>query len=317
MAGTKTRGRRILVVTVVIVVALLLGVAGALQYAIARNGPAVLDTVDRIAGGAPGEVERLPVVRYGDAAEQKLYVHRINLVETNETRPVLVFFHGGSWRSGDPQYYDFIARNLAPRGMTVVNAGYRLGPDGRWPAMVEDSAAAVAWVHRNIAGYGGDPERIYLMGHSAGAYNAAMIALDRQWLGREGLEEGVIKGVIGLAGPYDFYPFDSDSTKAAFGEAARPEATQPINQVRADAAPLLLIHGEQDTLVKPRNSRALASEVEAAGGEVTAQFYEDMDHNAPLLALAAPWVSRRDIAGRIADFVLQNEASVPVQPQTR
>ena len=316
MGGKVKRGRRTLILTVVIIVALLLGAAGALQFAIARNGPAVLDTVDRIAGEAD-EIERLPLVRYGEHPAQKLTIHRFRYFEANETRPVLVFLHGGSWRSGDPEDYNFVGRNFASRGMIVVNAGYRLGEDGRWPAMMEDSAAAVAWVHENIADYGGDPDRVYLMGHSAGAYNVAMLALDRQWLEREGLGDDAVKGVIGLSGPYDFYPFARDSTRDAFGDAPQPEATQPINHVRGDAPPLLLIHGEQDTLVKPRNTRALANALEQAGGAVSARFYPGMDHNAPLLALAAPWLSRRDVAGTVSDFVLGGKASVPVQPQTR
>lgn len=303
-------------VAIILVVAGL--VAGGLQYAIARNGPAVLDTVDSIVrGGGSDDVERLPVVQYGEEAAQKLYVHRVSYFEPGEQRPVLVFFHGGSWRSGDPQYYDFVGRTFASRGMIVVNAGYRLGKAGRWPAMAQDSAAAVAWVHENIADLGGDPDRIFLMGHSAGAYNVAMLALDRQWLEREGLPDSAIKGMIGLAGPYDFFPFDSDSTIAAFGDAPEPEATQPINHVRADAPPLLLIHGEQDTLVKPRNTRALAKAQEDTGGKVTTRYYPDMDHNAPLLALAAPWVTRRDIADTVSDFVLTGEASVPVQGENR
>ena len=316
MGGASRRGRRTLVWSVAIIVALLLGAAGALQFAIARNGPAVLDTVDRIAGEAE-EIERLPVIRYGEHPAQKLTVHRFKYFEMNETRPVLVFFHGGSWRSGDPEDYNFVGRNFASRGMIVVNAGYRLGKDGRWPAMLEDSAAAVAWVHENIADYGGDPDRIYLMGHSAGAYNVVMLALDRQWLEREGLGDSAVQGVIGLSGPYDFYPFARDSTRDAFGGAPDPKATQPINHARDDAPPLLLVHGEQDTLVKPRNTRALTKALEQAGNTVSARYYPEMDHNAPLLALASPWLSRRDVADTVAEFVLEAKASVPVQPQTR
>ena len=316
MGSAGRRGRRTLILTVVIVVALLLGAAGALQFAIARNGPAVLDTLDRIVGGER-DVERLPVVRYGKHPAQKLYIHRPATPEGPAALPVLVFIHGGSWRSGDPEDYNFLGRNLASRGMVVVNAGYRLDEDGRWPTMLEDSAAAVSWVQENIATHGGDPDRVYLMGHSAGAYNVAMLGLDEQWLRNEGLSGDAVKGVIGLAGPYDFYPFDSDSTKAAFGDAPEPEATQPINHVRGDAPPLLLIHGAQDTLVKPRNTRALKSAMERTGGPVTARYYAEMDHNAPLLALAEPWLSRRDVADTVSDFVFGAKASVPVQPQTR
>lgn len=296
-----------------IIITLVALAAGGMRYAISQNGPAVLDTVDRIAGGTR-DVARLPIVQYGDHPAQKLFIHRPRELHKAPAAPVLIFFHGGSWRSGDPQYYDFVGRSFGAEGLVVVNAGYRLGEDGRWPVMLEDSAAAVAWVYRTIADFGGDPENIFLMGHSAGAYNVAMLGLDRQWLGREGLEGDAIKGVIGIAGPYDFYPFDSESTIAAFGEAPRPEATQPVNHGRADAPPFMLFHGEEDTLVKPRNSRALEEVLADAGGSVTAHYYADMEHNAPLLALATPWAGRRDIVAKTVSFIETAQTSVPVQP---
>lgn len=266
-------------------------IAGAaLQYAIARNGPAVLDTVDRIAGGARG-VELLHRETIGNAAQQKILVYQTSgkAAASTDATPVVVFFHGGSWRSGDPDDYGFVARALVPQGYTVVLAGYRLVPGGEYPAMLEDTAAAIVWARQNIARYGGDPEAIFVAGHSAGAYNAVQVALEPQWLGRAGLQTSVIKGVIGLSGPYDFLPLDSDSTKAAFGRADPLASTQPVNHVRADAPPMLLIHGEKDTLVKPRNTRKLAAEIGRAGGAATAVYFPAMDHNAPLLALASPW----------------------------
>ena len=294
-----------------VAIAVLLAIG--LQVAIARNGPAVLDTVDRIAGGARG-VERTGPIAYGDHAQQKLYVQRIPVVETNEVRPVVVFVHGGSWRDGDPQYYDFIGRNLAPRGFVVVNLGYRLGTDGRWPAMLEDSASGVAWVKANIAEYGGDPERITLMGHSAGAYNVAMLALDEQWLGREGLSSADIAGVISLAGPLDFYPFDSDSTRAAFATATRPEMTQPVNHITGRAPPFLLLHGLDDTTVKPRNSRKLDTLLRQAGDAVRLVEYPQMDHTGIIMALATPWSGRDTVTAEVLEFARNPRSSVPVQP---
>jgi acetyl esterase/lipase len=306
-----------------VAVALLAGAS--FQFALARNGPAVLDTIDRMAGGARG-VELVHRETIGDSAQQKILVYRT--AGDGGPQPVLIFFHGGSWRSGNPDDYGFVARALAPEGLTVVLAGYRLVPGGEYPAMLEDTASAIAWAGQNIARHGGDPDNIFIAGHSAGAYNVVQVALEHQWLGREGLDPGIIKGVIGLSGPYDFLPLDSDSTKAAFGGAADLQATQPINHIRGDAAPMLLVHGEKDTLVKPRNTRALSAAITAAGGSGTSVFFTGMDHNAPLLALASPWRRDRAVLDAIVSFAetggepslaaaAEVNPSLPVQARSR
>lgn len=305
----------------------LVGVAGgvALQVAIARNGPAVLDNVDRLSGGTRA-AERVAVISTGPNEQQKLAVWGpAGRDPAAAPLPVLLFVHGGSWRSGDPLDYGFIARAFVPEGFIVVLAGYRLGEDGRYPAMLEDTASAIAWTHEEIASYGGDPQRIVIAGHSAGAYNVAMVALEGQWLGRRGMATSDIAGVIGLSGPYDFVPFDSESTIAAFGHADDPDATQPINHLRADAPQMLLIHGEEDTLVKPRNTRVLAEQLEATDGHALSVIIPGMEHNDPLIALAAPWRSRRDVAELMAGFAIavsdpatrDAQTSVPVQAGTR
>ncbi len=297
-----------------ILLALVLLGALALWLAVRQNGHAVLDAVDALFGSSTG-VERLHEASTGDGARQRLLVYGEK--DAEGPLPVLVFFHGGSWRHGDPAHYGFIARNIAPEGYIVVLGGYRLGEEGRYPAMLHDTAAAVGWVHENIAGFGGDPQRIFLGGHSAGAYNVAQVALDPLLLEQAGVPGGAVAGVVGLAGPYDFFPFDSDSTKAAFGSVGAGEESQPVTHARGDAPPLLLVHGEEDTLVKPRNTRALTRAMESAGGAVETLYMPDGNHNAPLLALASPW--RRDplVRDRVLKFLRENaKVSVPVQPQT-
>ncbi len=314
---------------IIMAMALIAGVAWlALHFAIQRNGPAVLDTVDRITGGARN-VELVHKATLGDDAFRKLRVYR-SRADTSDAspnaKPVIIFIHGGSWLSGDPDDYGFVARALVPEGFVTVLAGYRLGDSGKFPAMVTDTAAAFAWTVANIAQYGGDPDMIFIAGHSAGAYNAAMVALDPQWLAAEGLGADAIAGFIGLAGPYDFYPFDTESTIAAFGDAPAPQATQPVNFARQDAPPMLLLTGAKDTTVKPRNTRALAAAMEQAGGDVTSRIYPGFDHAGILTALASPF--RRDpavinamvqftdeIAARRAHAA--QSASVPVQPRPR
>jgi len=295
--------------------------AAGLQFAIARNGPAVLSAVDQLLGDA-GATQRAATISIGDDAAQKLVVwNSADQTSDSEPLPVLVFAHGGSWRSGDPIDYGFVGRSFVPKGFVVVLAGYRLHPHAVYPAMLEDTAAAIAWTHAEIAQYGGDPDRIILAGHSAGAYNVVQSALEEQWLGREGLATSDIAGVVGLAGPYDFFPFDSESTRNSFGETSNPEATQPINHAREDAPPMLLIHGERDDLVKIRNSKALSSALTATGAQVELVTYPEMSHNDPLISLAAPWRNSRDVDDLIAEFA-QNLAptaktSVPVQRETR
>ncbi len=261
----------------------------AVRWAIATNGPAVLNTVDRITGGAQGAAQ-LAEISTGDHAQQKLIVWGPHSANAPETRhPVLIFVHGGSWANGDPADYGFIARAFVPEGFVVVLAGYRLGDEGRYPAMLDDTAAAIAWTHGNIAEFGGDPSRIVVAGHSAGAYNVVQTALEDQWLARRGLERGIISGVIGLSGPYDFAPFISPSTIATFGHVDDPAATQPITHVRADAPHMLLVHGSDDTLVRPRNSAVFADALNAAGGHALYSPMAGMEHNTPLIHHAAPW----------------------------
>ncbi|MEZ5680954.1 MAG: alpha/beta hydrolase [Erythrobacter sp.] len=292
-----------------ILVLLLAGAA--VMFAIRQNGPAVLDMVDRIVGGAR-DVELVEQALYGDAAAQKVRVYREGNGSTPQ--PIFLFVHGGSWRWGDPDDYGLIARAIAPEGFVVVLAGYRLEQAGRYPAMLEDTASAIAWTRANAARLGGDPDRIILAGHSAGAYNVVQVALEHRWLGEAGVPPDVIKGVVGLAGPYDFFPFDSDSTRASFGSVGAGAESQPVNHARADAPPMLLVHGELDTLVKPRNTRALAAVLGEKGASAETIFYPGMDHNQPLISLAAPWRNRRDVAQRITDFAHRiTDISVPVQ----
>ena len=299
-------------------IALLAAIAGlALHLAIQRNGPAVLDMVDRLTGGAPN-VELVERVSLGEAPAQKLIVYGPEGGQPgDDPRPVILFVHGGGWASGNPDDYGFVARAFVPEGFVVVLAGYRLYPDSKFPDMLEDSALAVRWTRENIARHGGDPERIVLAGHSAGAYNVAMLALDRQWLGREGQSADDLAGVVGLSGPYDFYPFTNQSARNSFGSAPRVADTQPVNFVRGDAPPFLLIHGEKDTLVKPRNSRELARRIAELGGSAQLHVYQGMDHYQPVIALAAPWRRNRQILDLVAEFVRQAPPSVPVKGESR
>ena len=164
--------------------------------------------------------------------------------------PVIVFFYGGSWNSGARQGYGFVGRALAARGFLVAIPDYRLVPQVRYPAFLEDNAAAIRWLRVHARAYGGDPDRLILAGHSAGAYNAAMLAMDPRWLGAD---RAAVKGLIGLAGPYDFLPFAGKIVAEAFGAVQDHDrdATQPVCHVAPGAPPAFLASGDQDNIVLP------------------------------------------------------------------
>ena len=162
---------------------------------------------------------------------------------------------------------------------------------------------AVRWVRDEIAGYGGDPKRISLAGHSAGAYNAAMLALDRHFLADAGVDPGIVRAAALLSGPYDFYPFTESYGRAAFGQWPRPRETQPINFVRHDAPPILLLHGTADRTAYPYNSRRLGERLRAVGAPVTVQFYKGKNHIDLLASLSRPLRGRSPALEDVANFL--------------
>jgi acetyl esterase/lipase len=237
-------------------------------------------------------------VPYGPAARQKLDIYGPQ--DMAGPCPVVFFVYGGSWSDGDRHNYDFAGRALAAQGFVVVIADYRLVPEIEYPVFLQDCTAAFAWVTQNIAGYGGDNSRMALMGHSAGAYNALMLALHPDYLQGRGLMSHV-RCVVGLSGPYDFFPFDGPISLRVFGAVGEPRTTQPINHVSASAPPMFLASGDKDTLVYPRNTVALAARLREVGVPVKEVHYPTLSHPGPLLALSR--VARRlapvlrDVAG--------------------
>jgi len=240
-------------------------------------------------------------VAYGDLDRQRLDVYAP--VDRPANAPVVVVFYGGSWNSGAKADYAFLGKALAARGFVAVITDYRLVPQVRFPAFVEDCARATLWAHRNAAHYGGDPARLFLLGHSAGAYNAAMVALDGRYLGALGSDTSIIRGVACLAGPYDFLPLDVASTIEAFGRSADLAQTQPVNFVTRSAPAMLLATGADDTTVKPRNTLALADKLKRAGRPVVVKRYDGVSHVGILLALSVSFRGRAPVLDDIAAFV--------------
>ena len=273
--------------------------AGAL--ALAAFGGAVacspLKTFNAIAPKDPGSRQAASGIAYGTDERQKLDVY---VPEGDATdRPVIVFFYGGSWNSGTRAGYDFVGRALASRGFVTMVPDYRLVPQVRYPAFVEDGAAAVRWAQAHAADYGGDPERMVLVGHSAGAYIAAMLAVDERWLGQD---RGAVKGLVGLAGPYDFVPFDVAASQEAFGQWPNATETQPVTWAGAGDPPALLLTGADDETVQPRNSRALQAKLTANGVNARVKEYPDIGHMNILLALSRPLRGKAAVLDDIVDF---------------
>ena len=246
-------------------------------------------------------------VAYGHDPRQKLDVYRP--AASAGKLPVLVFGYGGAWNSGERGLYDFAGRAFAAAGFLTIIYDYRLVPDVRFPAFVEDTAAVIAWASRNAERFGGDGGRLVLAGHSAGAYNVALAALDPRFLAAHGLDPGVIAGVAALAGPFDFLPLDGPSTRAAFGQWPDLEETQPVNAVTPAAPPFLLITGDADRTVYPRNSRNLAERLERAGVEARLVILEGLGHADVLTALAWPLRWRAPVLEAVTGFFRDVQAS--------
>ncbi len=256
----------------------------------------LVDTVDRIASRAD-VVKVAGGVTFGKERGNKLDIWS-TAKKADKPRPVLVFFYGGGWANGKRTEYSYAARPFVEAGYVVVLPDYRKVPEVRFPGFVEDSAAAVKWVQANIARYGGDPARVSVAGHSAGAYNAVMLAMDPRWLG-----DNPVRAAISLAGPADFYPFTSKRAINAMSQVADPRITQPINFVGKNVPPLLLIHGSDDTVVRIRNANSLYAKQKAAGGDITLRTQQGASHDDIVLSLSTLFRGRYPVVQESIAFL--------------
>lgn len=245
---------------------------------------------------------------FQDGARGRLDLYAPRRIRGDARLPVILFFYGGSWSSGSKDGYGFVGRALAAQGFLVAIADYRLVPQVHYPAFLEDGAAATRWVRANAGRYGGDGERIVLAGHSAGAYNAAMLAFDERWLGPD---RSAIRGFAGLAGPYSFLPLDDAATLGAFGRVADLPATQPVAHAGAGDPPAMLLVAGKDTLVYPRNAERLAAALRAGGVSVETRVYPGIGHVGILTALARPFRGRAPVVSDLAAFARSVTRSSP------
>lgn len=260
-----------------------------------------LATFARFVPKDAGSVRVDGAIAYGPHQRQMLSLFAPRQRGT-ETLPLIMFFYGGSWRSGFRDGYEFVGRALAAQGFVVAVPDYRQVPEGRFPLFVEDCAEATGWLLENAANYSGDPSGVQLVGHSAGAYNAAMLALDRRWLGAD---HAKVRAWVGIAGPYAFGSPNA-VTKAAFGPSGPAREAEPVNLARRGSPPALLLHGGRDTMVLPASSERLGRQLRAVGSSASVKVYPQLDHIATIGVFALPFRRRSTLFADAVAFLKEH-----------
>ena len=268
--------------------------------------PALLSAcsaVDLLNATVPSDTyKRTERIAYGPEARQMVDIYQPKAAVANA--PMVVFFYGGSWSMGDRADYRFVGEALASAGIVTVVADYRLSPQVRYPVFVEDSALAMRWAFDHAQEYGADASRIFVMGHSAGAYNAAMLALDRRWLEAVGLKPSRLAGWIGLAGPYDFLPIDDRLAQVAFNWPDTPADSQPLAHASKASPPALLLAPTHDRVIDPqRSTMAMSQKLSRAGVHVDAELFDSVGHATLVASMASVLRGRAPVLERVTGFV--------------
>jgi len=269
----------------------------------ACSAPAILTGINAFVPGDGNARLAARGIAYGPDERQRLDVWTPGRPAAGAKLPVVVFFYGGGWVSGSRQDYGFAGSAFAGKDFVAILPDYRLVPQARFPAFVEDGALAVKWARDHASEFGGDPKRITLAGHSAGGYIAAMLALDPHFLRDAGVDPRTIRAAALLAAPLDFYPFTEARGRDALGQWPRPAETQPISFARPDAPPMFLAAGTADTIVRPRNSKALAARLQALGAPVELKLYPGKDHVDLAKALSRPFRATAPVLADSTDFL--------------
>lgn len=248
-------------------------------------------------------------IAYTPGARGGLDVYRPDDATTG--LPLVVFIYGGSWQSGSKNQYPFVAAPLARHGLVVAVPNYRLYPEVQYPSFIEDCARAVAFARAHAAEWGADPKRLYVMGHSAGGYNALMLATDAKYLAAVGMSPHDLAGAVGIAAPADFLPIREEDIKLVFAPALTSPDTQPITHADGREPPILLLHGTADDTVYPRNSTALAKKIEASGGKVSLKLYPGIGHIGIVTSFAPLFDGRATVLPDIMAFLQANAKPLP------
>ncbi|KAB2911114.1 MAG: alpha/beta hydrolase [Hyphomicrobiaceae bacterium] len=251
-----------------------------------------------VADGGSTLVQGVP---YGPLGRNLLDVYRP--ASGDRSGPIVLFLYGGGWRSGERSTYGFVGAALAARGITTVIPDYRLFPEVRFPSFVEDAARAYAWVDATLASAPGGRRPIVVIGHSAGAHIAALLALDTRYLGAAGPDLARPAGFVGLAGPYAFDATTYPSTAEIFTPAVGSQDARPLSFVSERAPPALLLHGTKDETVGLWNTRALAEALQARGRDARKIELEGIGHAGLVLAISRPLRWRAPVLREIVAFV--------------
>ena len=224
--------------------------------------------------------------------------------------PTVVFFFGGSWKSGKRQWYAWVGEALARRGLLVMIPDYRLWPAVKLDGFMQDSAHAVAWTRAHAGEYGGNPDDLFVMGHSAGAQIGALLATDAHWLDAVGMQPRQLDGFIGLAGPYDFLPLKEPEYIAMFGSThAQQLLSQPVHFVDGDEPPMLLMQGTSDKVVSPRNAESLTRALRKHHESVELKMIPHMGHFAILFSMSRPWRGKAPVIDDAVAFIRSHSAA--------
>ncbi|MDR5816358.1 MULTISPECIES: alpha/beta hydrolase [unclassified Caballeronia] len=215
-------------------------------------------------------------IPYGAARRQRLDLYA-PAADAGSKRPIVVYFYGGAWQSGHRSDSHGVAQALAAHGVVTVAADYRLYPDTVFPSFLDDPATAVRWAHDHAHEFGGDPQRLFVMGHSSGAHMASMLATDPRYLAAHGLSNRSLAGMIGLAGPYAVIPTTDPHMDEIFPAALRSQAL-PIAFVDGNEPPMFLAAGTDDKDVDPRNSDRFADVLRAHHDKVELKKYPGLGH---------------------------------------
>lgn len=267
----------------------------------------VLESLRRVTGDFGPALLNASVPRHGYTVTRDIAFgpearHRLDLYMPDATTPppVIVFNYGGGWTHGTKAIYRFLGEAFTSAGIAVAVADYGLYPQVRYPHLVDDTALAFRFMRREGKTFGADSERLFVMGHSAGAYNVVMLAANARYL--DDADRAALKGVIGVAGLYDFLPIKSEALIEVFGGNDRKE-TQPIEYADRPLAPMLLAHGLKDTVVDPNNSRSMAGRLRTVGSEVALREYPDAGHTDIIVSLARGFRGRTSLRADIVAFV--------------
>jgi len=231
--------------------------------------------------------------------------------------PIVVFFYGGSWQDGKRRWYRYVGDALAGHGVIAVIPDYRKYPEVQFPGFMRDAAHAVAWAREHAREFGGDPQRLFVMGHSAGGQIAALLACDKRYLAEVDLAPRDLAGMIGIAGAYAFLPFVEREPEIFGDDAQGRYDSQPINFVDGDEPPMLLLQGTDDDEVPPHNAEAMAERAQAMDGTAHLKLYPGIGHSTILLEFARGHAGHSPALQDTLDFINSTPAAANSRMSTQ